>query len=160
MAKTPTISVIERRLQGPSVFRTSSQPIPLREGKKWTVRWVNTKVSTDHLYDFKNNKGWDYATPDDLDCPVDEAGGFVRDGRIVRGDRGEEVLMKMLSKDLARVVKKKTEEANKQTFGKKEVKAAIVAGAAAEHGDRAAEYMEKHVHGVTVNDGRGPEDAA
>lgn len=159
MAKpTPTISVIERRLQGPSVFRTSSQPIPLKEPDKWTPRWENSKISPDHMWNIVHNLGWSYCEPGDIDCPIDEIGAFVRDGRIVRGERGDEVLMKMLTRDYKRVQKRKTEETIKQTFGARQLKAAIVSGVANEHGDQAAEYMSQAVRGLTVTDGRGPED--
>lgn len=156
MAKTPAISVIERRLQGPNVFRASSQPIPLVEPKKWTVRWQNCEISPEHLSDMIHVKGWVYAEPADLACPLEEVGALVRDGRIVRGERGKEVLMKMLARDYQRVQKKKTEETIRQTFGKKQIKDAIVAGAAAEHGEEAAEFLYKHVNTVTVQDTRGP----
>lgn len=156
MAKK-TISVIERRLQGPSVFRTSSQPIPLVEGDRWEVRWTNTTISPDHLWDRIHNKAWEYAVPEDIACPIDEIGGLVRDGRIVRGERGQEVLVKMLAKDYARVVKQKTKETTAQTFGKKQLKDAILSGAAQEHGDQAAEFLSKHTT-LSVEDARGPSD--
>jgi hypothetical protein len=157
MAKTPTISVIERRLQGPNVFRASSQPIPLADPKKWTVRWENTEISTDHLWNLIHVLGWSYVEPDDLACPIEEIGGMVRDGRIVRGERGKEILMKMLAKDYARVQKKKNDETIRQTFGRKQLKDAIVTGVASEHGDQAAEFMSKNVNLVSVQDSRGPE---
>lgn len=161
MAKSkPTISVIERRLQGPSVHRTSSQPIPLTEPGKWTLRWENSTISPDHLWNIVHNLGWEYAEPSDLDCPIDEIGAVVRDGRIVRGTRGDEVLMKMLLKDYKRVEKRKTEENVKQTFGKAQLKSAMVAGVASEHGDRAAEYVSRNVNAISVDDRRGPEDVA
>lgn len=158
MAKTPVISVIERRLQGPSVFRESSQPIPLKEPKKWTLRWENPSINPNHLWDLIHVKGWTYAELEDLSCGVDEIGAFIDDGRIVRGERAQrEILMKMLARDYARVQKRKTEETIKQTFGKKQLKEAIVSGVAAEHGDQAAEYVSKNVATVLVNDVRGPE---
>lgn len=158
--KTPTISVIERRLQGPNVHRTSSQPIPLTEPGKWTLRWENSKISPDHMWNIVHNLGWQYAEPADLDCPIDEIGASTRDNRIVRGERGDEVLMKMLLKDYQRIEKRKTEENIKQTFGRKQLKEAMVAGVALEHGDRAAEYVAENVNAMTVTDQRGPEDAA
>lgn len=159
MAKTPVISVIERRLQGPSVFRESSQPIPLVEPKKWTLRWENSSISPNHVWDLIHVKGWTYCEPADLACGVDEIGAFAEDGRIVRGERGQrEILMKMLAKDYARVQQKKTNETIRQTFGKKQLKEAIVSGVAGEHGEQAAEFVAKNVHAVTVNDARGPEE--
>ena len=160
VAKTkPTISVIERRLQGPSVHRTSSQPIPLTEPGKWVLRWENSQISPDHMWNIVHNLGWTYAEPTDLDCPIDEIGANVRDNRIVRGERGQEVLMKMLAKDYKRVEKKKTEENIRQTFGKKQVKDAIVAGVASEHGERAADYVAQNVNAIEVTDRRGPEES-
>ena len=158
MAKsTPQISVIERRLQGPGIFRTSAQPIPLVEPKKWTLRWCYTKVATDHLWTMVNTKGWEYASPDDLACSIDEISATLRDGRIVRGERGEEVLLKMGLRDYRKLEKAKSEETIKQTFGKKQLQNTIVAQTAAEHGDRAAEYVSKNVNAITVQDARGPE---
>lgn len=157
---TPTISVIERRLQGPSVFRTSSQPIPLKEPKTWTLRWENSKISPDHMWNIVHILGWSYCEPEDLACPIDEIGAFARDGRVVRGERGDEVLMKMLTRDYKRVEKRKSEETIRQTFGTKQLKESIITQVAQEHGDQAAEYMHKAVGQVTVNDARGPEDAA
>jgi hypothetical protein len=159
MAKTtPTISVIERRLQSPNVFRASSQPIALVDPKKWTVRWENSEISPEHLSDMIHVKGWVYAELADLACPIEEIGATVRDGRVVRGERGREVLMKMLVRDYSRVQKKKQEETIRQTFGAKQIKDAIVSGAAAEHGEQAAEFLQKNVNAVTVQDSRGPEE--
>jgi hypothetical protein len=159
MAKTtPTISVIERRLQSPNVFRASSQPIALVEPKKWTVRWENSEISPEHLSDMIHVKGWVYAEPADLACPIEEIGATVRDGRVVRGERGREVLMKMALRDYSRVQKKKQEETIRQTFGRKQIKDAIVAGAAAEHGEQAAEFLQQNVNMVSVQDSRGPEE--
>jgi hypothetical protein len=155
---TPKISVIERRLQGPSIFRTSSQPIPLVDDGKWVLRWENSKISPDHMWNVIHNLGWTYAEPADLACNVDEIGASERDGRIVRGERGDEVLMKMLAKDYKRVEKKKSDETIKQTFGARQLKQAIVSGVAAEHGEQAAEFMSKNVNMVSVSDSRGPEE--
>ena len=158
--KTPAISVIERRLQGPSVHRSSSQPIPLAEPGKWVLRWENAQIATDHLWRIIHELGWEYATPEDLACDVTEQGASVRDNRIVRGERGQEVLVKMLTKDYKRIEKKKTEENIRQTFGKQQMKAAIVAQTAAAHGDQAAAYVHDNIHAIDIKDQRGPEDAA
>lgn len=159
MAKK-SISVIERRLQSPNVFRAASQPIPLTEPGKWTLRWENSKISPDHMYRIIHELGWAYAEPGDLACKVDEIGAVERDGRVVRGERGDEVLMKMLATDYAKVAAMKDKHTREQTFGKRQTKAAIVSGVAAEHGDQAAEWISKNVNAVTVQDARGPEDAA
>lgn len=156
MAKTPhTISVIERRLQGPSVFRSSSSPIPMKD-PAWTVRWENSAISPDHLWNILHNLGWVYATPSDLDCPIEEIGAFERDGRVVRGERGLEVLVKMKLVDYLRVQAKKSEEVRAQTFGAKHIKAAIVAGAGSALGEQAAEFLSRQP--ISVTDSRGPDE--
>ena len=160
-AATPKISVIERRLQGPSVFRANQEPIPLVNPKAWTVRWVMVDEHRhDRLWEMQHKKGWVYADQSDLACPVEDMGARVENGRIVRGTRGSEVLMKMATKDYAKVVKAKDAEVTKQTFGTKQMKQAIVEGVGATHGERAAEFVAQNVNAITVQDTRAPEDAA
>ena len=158
--KTPTISVIERRIQGgaANVHRAGSRPIPLKQ-TGWELYWCNTQISPTQLWDLLHVKGWVYCEPDDLDCPVEEIGAIVRDGRIVMGTRGDEVLLKMTTENWKIVQQMKTEDNIKQTFGKKQIKDAIVAGVAAEHGDPAAEYVAQNVNAIDVRDQRGPEDS-
>lgn len=151
--KTPEISVIERRLQSPNVFRQSSQPIPLTQ-PGWTVRWENSEISPDHLYDLQYSKGWQYADPALLACSPEEIGARVQDGRIVRGVRGAEVLMQMRTDDYQRIQESKTRENIRQTFGTAQTKAAIVAGVGAAHGDQAAEFVARNVNAITVTDSR------
>ena len=158
MAKKQTISVIERRLAAPSVFRTSSAPIPLKD-TKWMVRWENSAIGTDHIYRIVNDLGWEYAAAADLDCSVDEIGAQERDGRVVRGDKGAEVLVKMRKADYKSVQAKKDRENREQAFGKKSLQQAVVSGVAAEHGEQAAEFMAGQVKAITVTDTRGAEGA-
>lgn len=158
MAKAkPVVSVIERRLAAPSVFRTSSQPIPMKD-PKWTVRWENAAIAPDHIYKVLHDLGWEYATPDDLDCTVDEIGAQARDQRVVRGAKGDEVLLKMRTADFRSVQKKKDRENRDQTFGTKAIKQAVVEGVGAAHGEQAAEFMAQHVNAIHVSDSRGAED--
>lgn len=159
MAKpAPRLSVIERRLAGASVFRTSSAPVPMKE-EKWTVRWENAAISPDHMWNILHNLGWDYVTPDDLDCPVEEIGAYARDNRVVRGARGEEVLVKMLAKDYRSVQRAKAKEVHQQTFGQKAIKQAVISGVGAAHGDEAAAFVSEHVNTISVTDTRGAEEA-
>src|SRR5688572_7767181 len=109
MAAKKTISVIERRLQGGSALQTSSHPIPLKE-KGWTLRWENSDVRPDQIWHCINVLGWEYVIPADISCTMDEIGANERDGRVVRGERGKEVLLKMRASDYARVQKKKAQE--------------------------------------------------
>lgn len=159
MSRPPkTISVIERRLQGPSLFHTGSQSIPLKEPQQWRLYWENSAIRPDQLYDTIHRKGWQYVEAADLDCPIEEIGATVRDGKIVRGTRGEEVLLKMDVNDYKKLEQAKDRETRKQTFGRQQLKKAIVDGVATEHGARAAEFMQQEVNVVTVQDTRGPED--
>lgn len=160
MAKTPKVSILERRLQGQNVFGSGTQPIALKEPRKWAVRWVNSGLRPDRVWAVNNELGWTYVEPEDLDCSVDEIGAAVRDGRVVRGDRGQEVLVKMPTKDYAKVQARKAELNTKQTFGKKQIKDAMVSAVAGEHGDRAGDFMSRAVNTVNVNDQRGPEDTS
>lgn len=154
----PRISVIERRLAAPSVFRTGSVEIPLKD-PTWTLRWENAEIAPDHLYRVLHQLGWVYATPEDLGCAVEEIGAFERDGRIVRGARGTEVLLKMRTSDYTAIQRRKSEEVTKSTFGKKAIKDAIVSGVGSAHGDEAASFVSQHVNAITVTDARGREDA-
>jgi hypothetical protein len=149
------VSVIERRLQGENVFRVSSAPIPLKEPKAWTLRWENTEIATDHLWNLLHNLGWAYCEPDDLACDIQEIGAFIQDGKIVRGERGKEILMKMPLKDYQRLQKAKDEQNRKATFGKKQVQQAIIAKASDELGDQAAHFLNEHLgKSMVTNDAR------
>lgn len=146
------ISVIDRRLASGSVFSAASRPIPLKEPKRWMLRWVNTTVSPDHLYAMRADKGWDYVTVDDLDVDPVEVGATILDGKIVKGEKGQEVLMKMPLTDYNKLQKQKDLE-NRKQLGKKQTKDAIVAAAGAEHGDQAAAFL--HQTEIGVQDSRG-----
>lgn len=148
------ISVIERRLQGPTVFRQSSQPIPMREPGHWQLYWENGDVSASQVYDTINQKGWEYVEPRDLACAVEEIGAQVQAGRIVRGPRGAEVLLKMRVEDYRAVQAAKTRENIRATFGAKENKSAIVGGASTALGDEAASFLHKSIQTLTLKDGR------
>ena len=154
MAPKTTVSVIERRLQNENVFRVSSQPIPLKHAKQWMIRWENTEIATDHLWNLLHNLGWAYCEIDDLACDIQEIGAFAQDGKIVRGERGKEILMKMPMKDYQRLQKAKDLANRQATFGKKQVKEAIIAGASKELGDQAATFLNQQLGSMTTNDAR------
>lgn len=145
------LSVIERRLQGASALQTSSQPIPMKE-KGWTLRWENSDVRVDQIWHCVNVLGWEYALPIDLDCNLDDIGANERDGRIVRGERGKEVLLKMRDSDVRKVAAKKTKENIAITFDKRQVKDAMLNAVGSEHGDEAARFVGRS--GISVTDAR------
>ena len=117
-ARAPRVSVIERRLAAPSVFRAGSVQIPLKD-PSWTLRWENAEIAPDHLYRVLHELGWTYAAPADLDCPVEEIGAYERDNKIVRGQRGTEVLLKMRTRDYARVSARKPRKSRGRPLGKR-----------------------------------------
>ena len=155
MAKKRSVSIIERRLESGSVFGASSQPIPLVEPDRWSVRLVNSDISEARIWEMQAVKGWVFATPEDLAVPPEDVGLRVLDGRVVRGTRGAEVLMKMEREDYAKLQRKKEQETRAQTFGEKAVKQSILGAAQAEpDGARGAEFLDRHLAGVTVTDSR------
>ena len=154
--KKRNVSVVERRLKSGSIFSASSKPIPLTEPERWTVRFVNSQISDNRIWEMQADKGWQYAEPSDIAVPVTELGCRVQDDRIVRGQHGSEVLMKMERADYAAVQAAKDVENRRQTFGKKAVKDAIIgaAGSADGIGSQGAEFLSRNLESVTVTDSR------
>lgn len=149
--KVLDVSVIERRLQGPSVLYEPSIPIPLKD-PTWLVRWTNSEISTDHAWRRINIQGWEYASPRDIACALDEVGANERDGRVVRGERGREVLVKMRKTDYAQLQQGKDRENKRITFDKQTLKDAMVGAVGQAHGDQAASFIAKR--DMTVIDSR------
>ena len=141
------VSVIERRLQSESALSAGSAPIPMKEAI-WAVRWENSDIAPDHIWRCINILGWEYVAPEDVACPLDEVGANAREGRVVRGERGKEILLKMRKTDYAKVQKKKTAENLALTFDKKKLKSAVLGQVASEHGGEAAEFINKNVMNV------------
>ena len=155
--KKREISVVERRLKSGSIFSASSRPIPLTEPDRWQVRIVNSQISDNRLWEMQADKGWVYAAVEDLAISPHEIGFRVQDGRLVRGQHGHEILMKIERKDYVAIQKLKDTENRTNTFGDKAIKQAVLAAAAAEpDGARGAEFLERHLQGVSVRDTRGP----
>lgn len=151
------LSVVERRLASGSVFTASSRPIPLKEPDAWVLRVVNTAISDDRLYAMQAEKGWVYALPEDLAIDPVEVGLKVLDGRIVRGDKGTEVLMKMPTAEFAAIQKMKDAENRKMTFGKKATKDAILSAASQQLGDEGTEFLSRTVQSMDIKDARALE---
>ena len=148
--KKKEISVVDRRLQSGSIFGTSSRPIPLTEPNRWELRIVNSQISANRLYEMQADRGWVYAVPEDLAVKPEEIGFQILDGRIVRGERGQEVVMKMERADYREIQKMKDTENRKNTFGKEAVKSAILAAAAKKpDGGRGADFLSRHDINVT-----------
>jgi hypothetical protein len=150
-ADKPAISVIERRLQGKSALQATSLPIPLKE-KGWTVMWFNADISADHVWNAVNVLGWEYVLSSDIGCQLEEVGANERDGKVVRGERGKEVLLKMREADYKKVQSKKTRENLDVTFNPKRMKDTAVNAVGQAFGGEAAEFIDKS--GLKVDDSR------
>lgn len=150
--KLPSVSVIDRRLANP--FGQGSVPITLKTPGEWEVRWVNSKMRSGRLYEMTHHKGWVFIEPGEIDGTPDEYGLTAKDNRLVRGDHGEEVLMKMPKADFQKIVRAKTEYNEKQ-LGKRQMRDAVAQATAKEHGDQAGDAVfDAFAHG-DIKDSRG-----
>lgn len=134
------ISIIERRLQGPSALYTSSEPIPATE-KGWVFRWENSEISPGQIWTCISKLGWEYVTPKDIACSMEEIGAKAQDDRVVRGIRGQEVLLKMRERDYLKIRQRKTQENIDLTFNKGKTKNAMVNEVAGQFGAEAADFV-------------------
>ena len=150
--KLPKVSILDRRMKNP--FGSGTVPITLKTEGQWEVRWVYAKLRPGHVYDMVNRKGWVFVEPDELDGASDEYGLTVKDNRLVRGDHGEEVLMKMPQADFDKIQKAKAEH-NLGQLGKKQMREAVAQATAQEHGDQAGDTVfDAFKHG-DIKDTRG-----
>ena len=148
------ITVVDRRLQSGNVFRRGSRKIPSNPPGKWEFHEANSQISDQHIYEYRNEKGWDYATSADLDCTPDDVGYREMDGRLVKGDKGHLVLMKMLVPKWEQVVALKDRTNRENTFSKAKTKNDILAAAGAELGDEGASFLARNVNKIQITDSR------
>jgi len=149
----PKVSVIERRLQNP--FGTSSIPITLKTAGEHVVRVVNSELRSGRIHEMTHAKGWTFVTPDEIDGTADEYGLEVKNGRLVRGERGQEVLMKMGAEDFAAVQRAKSNR-NLSDMGASKTKSLIVKRAEDIGGDEAAEEANRQFRSLEIRDERAP----
>ena len=152
--KKRDVSIVERRLKSGQVFSAGSKPIPLIDPEQWEVRIVNSQIHDTHLWSMQADKGWVYLAPEDLAVSPNEIGFRVQDGRVVRGTHGQEVLMKMPKSDYRAIQKAKDAQNRQNTFGKKQVKAAIVGAAGQAEGSQSAEFLDAQLNQVRIVDTR------
>jgi hypothetical protein len=155
LPKKRTISVVDRRLQSGSMFASLSRPMPLVEPNKWETHITNSQISDQRLWEMTEVKGWEYLTPQDLAVEPSAIGYREQDGRVVRGEKGHEVLMKMTIPDWKRVQKKKDEDVRRDTYGKDAAKRSILAAAGREPGGaNGAEFLERSLNRIKITDTR------
>lgn len=152
MGRKPKVSIIDRRLKNP--FGTGTVPITLTTPGLWEVRWVYSKLRPGRLYEMTHNKGWVFVEPAELDGSPDEYGLTAKDNRLVRGDHGEEVLMKMPKKDFDKIVAAKTDY-NLGQLGKQKMREAVAQATSKEHGDQAGETVYDAFQHGDITDSRG-----
>lgn len=137
----PKVSVLDRRLANP--FGAPSVDITLKTPGRWAIHIVNSAVRTGRYYDVVHNKGWVPVAPSELDGRPEEYGFKEQDGRLVRGDRGEEILMKMPQADFDAIQRAKAEH-NLKGLGKKAMLDTAASMAASQGlGDEAAETIAR-----------------
>lgn len=147
------ISIVERRLKSGSIFSAGSRPIPLVEPHRWTIRIVNTEISDARAWDMQAEKGWIYAETADLAVQPHEIGFREQDGRLVRGQRGQEVLMKMAIKDYKAIQAHKDGENRLRTFSAKANKDAILSAAQTQPGgDHGADFLSRTIQSMEIKD--------
>lgn len=149
--KLPKVSVIDRRKLHP--FGSPSQPVTLKTPGLWATRIINSKSRTGRLHDVIHNKGWTYVTPEELDGTPDELGFEAKDGRLVRGEHGEEVLVKMPQQDFDAIQAAKG-SLNLKNLGGKQMRDAVAQEAATAHGSQAGDAVAKQFDHIEVKDGR------
>jgi hypothetical protein len=153
MAKTkkvPAVSVLDRRLLHP--FGSPSVSITLKEGGPWELRIVDAMHSPGRLHDMKHNKGWEFVTIGELDGTPEEYGMRVMDGRLVRGEHGREVLMKMDKAVFDRIQQRKT-EINEKAVSGKALRESTAQETAVKYGSEAGDAV--YSQPVTVTNTRG-----
>lgn len=150
------ITVIERRLKSGQVFTAGSKAMPLTEPGRWTLRIVNAQVREDgsRIHEMTGEKGWEFAVASDLAVDPTEVGFHEQDGRLVRGTKGQEVLMKMAVADYAAVQRLKDQQTRANTFSDKGVKQTIMNAANRNLGDEGASALDGALKSVTVTDSR------
>jgi hypothetical protein len=120
--------------------------------KGWALRWENSQISPGHIWNCIHNLGWEYVTPDEIACTLEEAGAAAQDNRIVRGMRGEEVLLKMRETDKRRIAMRKAQENTEITFNTQKTQSAALNAVGSEFGEQAASFVRKA--NINITDSR------
>lgn len=130
-------------------FGETSQPIELVDSSR-ECHWFNAAIQNDHIWQ-KKRGGWDNVRPEDV-VDTEQIGGFAVDasGHIVRGERGQEVLMSM-PKVVIRAIAMKKAELNKR-LGRADVAKAASIEALGKTDDEGAEFLAKAAKRFDVKD--------
>jgi len=151
--KLPKVSILDRRLNHP--FGSPSVPITLTTPGQWAIRVVNSTMRPGRIHDMTQNKGWVFVLPEELDGTPDELGFKAVDGRLVRGEHQEEVLMKMPQRDYDQIHAAK-EAMNHKGLGKTALRESVAQDTAKAHGAEAGESAYAAMKHTTIEATRSP----
>lgn len=140
----PKIEVLQRRLQSP--FGTPASQVRFTEGG-WEARWFNAAIAADHIWRAKE-QGWQGVRPAELADP-EQIGGFSEspDGFVVRGEKGQELLMKLPTDWRKQIQARKTEQ-NTRNMRPGVMKREVAEAAGKTLGDQAGQFVNDNVRVV------------
>ena len=153
---TDRSDIISRRIADP-MGGAGSLAIPSkavdRQGNPLLSFYIaNGEIAPDHIFRMRKQLGWEFAEPEDLAGPPEDFGFELREGRLVRGVRGAEVLMKMRTVDREAILAAKSDWNRRQALGAKETKATIVERASQDLGDEGADFLHRSISGIEIID--------
>jgi hypothetical protein len=140
--------IFQRRLENP--FGDGSPTVRLKEAG-WALHIFDTSRPGRFHY-ARREKGWEPVAPEELDGSANDYGFDVLDGKVVRGERGKEILMKMPQRMYDLIAQRKAEVTNARNSPAR-LKAEVMEQTAAQYSDQAASYLDRN---VTIKDTRAP----
>jgi len=145
--------VITRRLANP--MGNESLEIPSHPKGKWIFYIGNSAMAPDRIWRLRQRKGWEFALPEDSGGggTPEDFGFDQRNGRLVRGDRGSEVLMKMDVDEWKLIQQAKSDANTKAMKGIKDIpqRAASELG---DEGPQAADFLHQSLKHVEITEKR------
>lgn len=140
--RPPRVSILERRLLDPR--GVGSETIQLREGGM-ALRWVNT-AKPGRYYVATSQQGWEPVRVEELEDPNAIADLYTgTDNYVRRGERGQEILMKMPLDIFQRIQMRKVELNLERE--RKAMKETVAQAAANRFGPEAGDYIAKKIKG-------------
>lgn len=137
----PDLAVMERGLR--NVFGLPSTEIKLKD-PQYVTHWVNTGIGGDQLGKFID-AGYLKVRPEYL-ADKDRVSFTVSpEGYVVRGNRGEEILMYTVREMYH---KRQLEKSRRNQQGMRQLKDEIVEAAGAKLGDEAADFLQRRGRAV------------
>lgn len=153
------LSILERRLQHP--FEEPSTPVLLRDPttgqpcgpEVWAVRWCNSALSADRIWRLRSYKGWVPVRIEELAAP-DQIGGLTTsaEGMVTRGEREQEVLMKMPAAMYRQIQLAKAQHLDARLRSTTRTRQEVVEEVGAAFGGEAAGFAHEHFVGQVKTD--------